>query len=89
MAESESAVENERSASIDGESVCFSGYVRLTAHKKDRGKLWAVLRSNKLQFFKSDEEVNSWCGTAHYSVGFSLKLIIYKKKFILHWTSRV
>uniref|UniRef100_F1KS03 Arf-GAP with Rho-GAP domain, ANK repeat and PH domain-containing protein 3 n=1 Tax=Ascaris suum TaxID=6253 RepID=F1KS03_ASCSU len=42
----------------DGEAICFSGYVHLMFNKKDRGRLWAVLRSNRLTFHQSEDEVD-------------------------------
>lgn len=43
----------------DGEAICFSGYVHLMFNKKDRGRLWAVLRSNRLTFHQSEDEVRN------------------------------
>ncbi|VDM26193.1 unnamed protein product [Toxocara canis] len=43
----------------EGEAICFSGYVHLMFNKKDRGRLWAVLRSNRLTFHQSEDQVDS------------------------------
>uniref|UniRef100_A0A158R5D6 Rho-GAP domain-containing protein n=1 Tax=Syphacia muris TaxID=451379 RepID=A0A158R5D6_9BILA len=44
---------------VEGHSICFSGFVHLILHKKDRGKVWGVLRDSKLSFFRSEDEDES------------------------------
>ncbi|MFH4975570.1 hypothetical protein AB6A40_002279 [Gnathostoma spinigerum] len=78
--ESESAIGNgiavihddEFSGSITAdEAICFSSWCTVIMNKKDRGRLWAVLRSNVLFFQKTAEECEVALGP------FSLQNFVY------------